>query len=392
MTWRPTFTVMRKELRDSIRDRRSLGSALLYAVWGPAVMALALMALARSRAPEQPIALAIEGHLQDPALVAFLAERSVALIEGQSSPADGIRSRQLEVALVVGDDYTTEFSRFEPARVTVLFDSSWSDSNAKASRVRDLLTQYADRVSDTRLLLRGVSPSIVSPLRVVERDLSTPAGRAAMVLATLPIFLLLSAFVGGMGVAADLTAGERERGSLETLLLHPVPRVALVVGKWAAVSLVSLATVTLTLWMSRIILAQPRVQAVDVPVGLSAGEAAEMWVVLAPLALLVASVQLLIALFSKMYKEAQTQLSMFIFLPMIPGFLFAFGSVETQAWMAWLPMLGQHVVISDLLRGHPSPALSVAGLTAVTLVATALTLAITARLLDRESIVRRIGA
>lgn len=392
MTWRPTLTVMRKELRDSIRDRRSLGSALLYAVWGPAVMALALMALARSRAPEQPIALAIEGHLQDPALVAFLAERSVTLIEGQSGPADGIRSRELEVALVVGDDYTAEFSRFEPARVTLLFDSSWSDSNAKASRVRDLLTQYADRVSDTRLLLRGVSPSIASPLRVVERDLSTPAGRAAMVLATLPIFLLLSAFVGGMGVAADLTAGERERGSLETLLLHPVPRVALVVGKWAAVSLVSLATVTLTLWMSRIILAQPRVQAVDVPVGLSAGEAAEMWVVLAPLAVLVASVQLLIALFSKTYKEAQTQLSMFIFLPMIPGFLFAFGSVDTQSWMAWLPMLGQHVVISDLLRGHPSPALSVAGLTAVTLVATALTLAITARLLDRESIVRRSGA
>jgi sodium transport system permease protein len=257
---------------------------------------------------------------------------------------------------------------------------------------RNLLSEYADRVADTRLLLRGVSPAIASPIRVIENDLSTPAGRAATVLATLPIFLLLSAFVGGMGVASDLTAGERERGSLETLLLHPIPRGTLVVGKWAAVSLISLATVTLTLWTSRIVLAHPRVQALDVPVGLSAVEAAEMWLVLAPLALLAASVQLLIALFSKTYKEAQTQLSMFIFLPMIPGFLFAFGSLEAMPWMSWLPMLGQHVVISDMLRGQPSPLPSVAGLTAVTLTAAALTLAVTARLLDRESIVRRIGA
>ena len=385
------FSVTRKELRDSIRDRRSLASALLYAVWGPAVMAMALMALARSRGPEQPIALGIDGQVQDAALVAFLEERSVSLIEGQDRLADRVRSRELEVALLVGEHYAADFSGFRPARVTLLFDSSSAGSNAKAARVRDILSQYSDRVADTRLLLRGVSPTIVSPLKIVENDLSTPAGRAATVLATLPIFLLLSAFVGGMGVAADLTAGERERGSLEALLLHPVPRTVLIVGKWAAASLISLATVTLTLWTSRMILAHPRVQAVDVPVGLSAAEAAEMWMVLAPLALLVAAVQLLIALFSKTYKEAQTQLSMFIFLPMVPGFLFAFGSIETRAWMAWLPMLGQHVIISDLLKGQPLPPSPVMGLTLIALAAAALTLALTARLLDRESIVRRNG-
>jgi sodium transport system permease protein len=392
LTWRPALTVMRKELRDSIRDWRSLVSALLYAVWGPAVMAMALMALARSRAPEQPITLAIDGQTQHPALVAFLAERSVTIIEGQARPADRIRMRQLEVALAVDEDFAADFSRFEPARVTLLFDGSWSESNAKAERVRNLLSEYADRVADTRLLLRGVSPAIASPIRVIENDLSTPAGRAATVLATLPIFLLLSAFVGGMGVASDLTAGERERGSLESLLLHPIPRGALVVGKWAAVSLISLATVTLTLWTSRVVLAHPRVQALDVPVGLLAIEAAEMWLVLAPLALLVASVQLLIALFSKTYKEAQTQLSMFIFLPMIPGFLFAFGSVEGRPWMSWLPMLGQHMAISDLLRGHPASAVAMASLTVVTLTALVLTLTLTTRLLDRESIVQRTGA
>jgi sodium transport system permease protein len=391
LNWRTAFTVTRKELRDSVRDRRSLASALLYAVWGPAVMALAVMALARSRGPEQPIRLGIDGHAQDPALVAFLEERSVSLLEGQTSPADRIRSRELEVALVVDREYGGDFSAFHPARVTLLFDGSWTESNAKAVRVRDLLSQYSDRVADTRLILRGVSPAIVSPVRVVEQDLSTAAGRAATVLATLPIFLLLSAFVGGIGVAADLTAGERERGSLESLLLHPVPRIALVAGKWAAVTVICLVTVTVTLWTTKLILAHPRVQAIDVPVGLMASEAAAMWMVLAPLACLVAAMQLLIALFSKTYKEAQTQLSMFMFLPMIPGFLFAFGSVETLAWMTSVPVLGQHVIISSLLRGDPASPAALAGLTAITLTAAASCLVAAARLLDRESIVRRSG-
>ena len=391
MTWRAVFTVTRKELRDSVRDRRSLASALLYAVWGPAVMALAVMALARSRGPEQPIRLGIDGHGQDPALVAFLEERSVRLLESQTSPADRIRSRDLEVALVVDREYGADFSSFHPARVTLLFDGSWTESNAKAMRVRDLLSQYSARVADTRLILRGVSPAIVSPVRVVEQDLSTAAGRAATVPATLPIFLLLSAFVGGRGVAADLTAGERERGSLESLLLHPVPRAALVAGKWAAVTVICLITVTATLGTTKLILAHPRVQAIDVPVGLTSAEAAAMWMVLAPLACLVAALQLLIALFSKTYKEAQTQLSMFMFLPMIPGFLFAFGSVETQTWMTSVPVLGQHVMISSLLRGEPASAAGLAGLTAITLTVAVLCMVAAARLLDLESIVRRNG-
>ena len=116
-----------------------------------------------------------------------------------------------------------------------------------------------------------------------------------------------------------------------------------------------------------------------------------MWMVLAPLACLVAALQLLIALFSKTYKEAQTQLSMFMFLPMIPGFLFAFGSVETQTWMTSVPVLGQHVMISSLLRGEPASAAGLAGLTAITLTVAVLCMVAAARLLDLESIVRRNG-
>jgi sodium transport system permease protein len=385
---RSSLSVARKELREAVRDRRSLGSALLYAVWGPMIMALALMAVARDRGPEPPLTLAIDGAPHAAALTAFFAERSVTLVPAPEDPAARIRERALPVALLVGDRYREDVNAARPARVTLLYDASWSESNTKAARVRGLLSDYSRRVADTRLVLRGVSPSSMSALRLVEQDMSTAAGRAATLLATLPIFLLLSAFIGGMGAAADMMAGERERGSLESLLLHPVSRAAIVVGKWAAASGLCLATVTLTLWVSQMVLRHPRIQAFDVPIGLSASDAAAMWVVLAPLALLATAAQLLVALFARTYKEAHTQLSLFIFLPMIPGFLFAFGSLDTRPWMHWFPMLGQHVIISGLLRGQPPRPGTVAGLTAITLAAAILTLGITTRLLDRETIVR----
>src|SRR4029453_3866950 len=128
-----------------------------------------------------------------------------------------------------------------PARVTLLFDGSWSNSRQHADRARALLTEYAKGVADTRLILRAIGPAAVQPLVVAENDLSTPSPRAATALATLPLFVLLAAFVGGMGVAADLTAGERERGTLEFLLTHPMPRGALIAGKWLVASLVSVA-------------------------------------------------------------------------------------------------------------------------------------------------------
>jgi sodium transport system permease protein len=388
---RLTLAVMRKELREGVRDWRSVGSALLYAVWGPAVMALALSALARDRGPEAPLTLAIESQSSADALNSFLTERSVSLVPAPSDVAASIRARDLPVALVVADSYAADFDAARPARVTLLYDASWQESNAKASRVRSLLAEYARRVGDTRLVLRGVSPAAISALRISEQDLSTAAGRAAMVLATLPIFVLVSAFIGGMGVAADLTAGERERGSLESLLINPVPRTAIVVGKWAAACALCLATVTLTIAVSQALLRHPRIQAIDLPIGLSAGDAVQMWLVMAPLVLLATSVQLLVALVAKTYKEAQTHLSVLIFVPMLPGFLFAFGSLEAQPWMHWLPIVGQHVTISGVLRGDPASAGTTAMLSAITLATSGVALSASSYLLGRESIVRRAG-
>ena len=129
-------------------------------------------------------------------------------------------------------------------------------------------------------------------------------------------------------------------------------RASIITGKWLAISAAAVATVVLALATSYAVMQHPRLQQLDLPIGLSASDALRMLGALTPLALAASAVQLLIAFQARTYKEAQTKLSMMIFLPMIPGFLFAFGSIAPSAWMGFAPMIGQHMLLTDVARGE----------------------------------------
>jgi sodium transport system permease protein len=388
---RHAWPVLRKELREIGRDRRSLLSGLFYGVWGPLVMGLALTATAREADPRATVMLPVQGAHHAASLMAFLRERHVAVVPATEALEDGIRRRRQPVALTIADDYAASFSDAKPASLTLLFDGSWSTSKRQADRVRALLSEYSRQTADTRLIMRGVSPRAVAPLDIAERDFSTPASRAAGAMATLPLFVLLAAFVGGMSIAADVTSGERERGTLEALLVAPASRLALVAGKWLATALAALVTVAVALLVSQIVLRHPRVASIDLPVGLSQDEALRMWLLLAPLALLVAALQVAIGLVARTFKEAQTHLSLLMFVPMVPGFLLAFGAVPQAAWMAWTPLVGQHLAIAAIVGGTPLTPGTLVGLQALTLGLTIMALITAGIVMSREGILRRIG-
>lgn len=386
------IAIARKEWREIVRDRRSLYSGLFFGIWGPVVMGIALIAMARHQGELGAIEIGGHGMSQAPALAAFLSARDVTIVEIAGDPAAAIRARRVPALLIVDDHYAARFEQSRPATVALLHDSSWTESSRYAAHLKSMLVDYSRAVADTRLVVRGVAPSAIAPLRVVERDHATAADRSGRVLATLPIFILLSAFIGGMSVAADVSAGERERGSLESLLLHPVSRASIVTGKWLAISAAAVATVLLALATSYAVMQHPRLQQLDLPIGLSVTDALWMLGGLAPLALAASAVQLLIAFQARTYKEAQAKLSMMIFLPMLPGFLFAFGSITPSPWMAFAPMIGQHMLLTDLARGEAPPAIQVIALTALTLGAAASGCWAAARQLNRESVLRRAGA
>ena len=385
---RLVHVVMRKELLDAWRDRRSLVTTVMYGAWGPLVMTLALVAITRDRDPDALLTVALDGRARASSLAAFFEEQRVTLSDAPADPRAAVRARAVPTVLLVDAAYAQRFSDAREARVTLVFNGAWAASNAQARRVRGLLEQYGRRVSDMRLVMRGLAPSVAAPLRVEEHDISTPADRAAVALATLPIFLLVAAFVGGMNVAADASAGERERRSLEALLIAPAPAGVLVIGKWLAAAAVALSTVALTLAVSAAVLRHGRVQAIDLPLGLSPAEALNILLVLAPLAALAPAVQMFVAMFASTYKEAQGQLSVLLFAPMLPGFLLAFGTLEPQPWMRFTPIVGQHLRVADILRGAPAASADVQALAATTIVATGIALAATGWCLGDERIVR----
>ncbi len=374
-----------KELLDTSRDRRSLLAAGVFSLFGPLVLAAALLAAEGTAKEDAPLALAADGLERAPALAQFLTERQVEARPGATDLEAAVRRGEVAVALRLAGGFGERFAASRPARVEVLFDSARRDSRAAAERLRRLLAGYAARVGSDRLLLRGVSPSIASPLEIAERDFATPAARAAVALAALPVFLLMAAFVASMNAAIDSTAGERERGSLEPLLSQPLDPLALAVGKWAAAAVLSLLGVALTVLVTRQVLTAERLQDLGYHLPFGPRELLAFALLLLPLALLAPALQMWVALFSHNFKEAQTYLSLLLFVPLLPGFALSFAGREPPAWLGWVPLVGQQVLSAEVLRGRGVlvPALILA---ALTLLATVAVLLATARLFQHERI------
>ncbi len=379
------LTVFRKELLDSWRDRRSLTSALTFSLFGPLLTAMALSLVLRP--DDRTVELAVAGADRAPSLVRFLEQNDVTVRPSPADPKAAVRRRDLELALVVPEDYAADFRQSRPARVELVYDASRTKRRADVRRVETLLATYSRQVANLRLMARGISPQVAQPVRVDQVDLSTAASRAAFALASLPIFLLMAAFVAGMNVAIDTTAGERERGSLESLLVHPIPRGALALGKWMSATVFNLLGVVLTLGLMIVVLRSDRMQRLDVPVGIGTGEALMILAVLIPLALLAPALQMLISIFSRSFKEAQTYLSLLLLVPMLPGFVLTLGQTETQPWMEAVPLLGQQILVLKILRGEATDPALHALLAVATLAATVLSIAAIARLLRNERIV-----
>ena len=374
------LVVARKEIVDGVRDRRALGSALAYAVAAPLLAGVLVGSLTRE--PDRgPFPVGMTAPRGAPDLVRVL-ERERLIVVPVDDASAAVRDGRVPVAVEAAGDFAQQSAALRPAAVYVYADSTRAASRGRAARVRGALGRHSAEVAELRLIARGVAPSVVSPLQVEERDTSTAQARSALALATLPLFLMLAPFACGLSAAIDATAGERERGSLEPLLLAPVSGAAIALGKWAAVCLQTAAGVLATAAVAFAVFRSPL--AGQAPFVLDAGVLLRLLVIVLPLALFAAAVMLLTALLARSFKEAQAQSWLLLLLPMAPGFLFAIGGRAPSFWMTLVPMLGQQLQSAGLLRGEPSSLAEIAALAALTSAATAACVQALGRRLDRD--------
>ncbi len=347
------YAVFRKELLESIRDRRSLLSLLLLPLVGPVLVSLVLTQALEQQAPVDSLKLPVVGAQNAPGLIAYLESRDVEIVAPPAKVVTAVREQEVDLVLVIPDDFGTRFRAGRTTTVELIADESRQDTQSSVRRVRGVLEAHAQAVGTLRILAQGVDPTLAQPITVTTVDVSTPKKRAAVFLNLIPMFVLLAAFIGGMHCATDSTAGERERGSLEPLLINPIGRRSLVIGKWLAAVLFSVCSAMLTLGCTLLALGQVPVEQFGLSLALAPTEIALVLVAVLPLSLFVAAAQMLVASFARSFKEAQTYMSVMIFLPMLPGLLFTIQPIKTAGWMMLVPVLGQQALLMNVIRGEP---------------------------------------
>jgi sodium transport system permease protein len=346
----PMLTVMLKELKDLVRDRRTLSISLVMGPLLIPVLMIGIIGLASKKIISQ-----LEKTLEVPVIGAEHAPNLVAWLEGQNlsiepAPEDAeeaIRSQAEDVILRIDPEYGEDWRAGRPALVEILHDASREDSRIPVQRVSGLLDAYSNSAGALRLLARGVSPTTGHPLRVAETDLSTPEARQGQFLSFLPYLLILSGFLGGAYLMIDATAGERERQSLEPLLATPASREAIMSGKVAAAMAFGLLSLLLTLIAFK---AGFQFSNLGTRVDVSAEAIAKLLLVLAPMVLIGTTLLTLIAATAKSVKEATSYMSLLMLLPMIPSIVLMVNPVKDQLWMFAVPFLAQNQIIMKIVR------------------------------------------
>ncbi|MGH1348149.1 MAG: ABC transporter permease [Nannocystales bacterium] len=382
--WKTIRIVARKELLDGVRDRRSVLSALLLPLFGPILIAVMFSIILTEEADDGPVALPVVGPEHAVALIEHLESQNIEVVAPPEDPRGAVAAGDENVVLEILPEFEDEFRAGRPAPVSLYIDTSRREGRVPVRKVRRAIETYSGKVGTLRLLARGIDPQLARPVSVGDVDTATPQQKAANLLAMVPMFVMLAVFVGGMFMATDATAGERERKSLEPLLLTPAGRGGLVLGKWAATTLFSSMGLVITLIGSSVAMAQLPLEEVGLNVALGPTDGLWVLALLLPLAPMAAAMQMFVASFAKSFREAQTYLSMLTMLPTLPGVFLTLEPLPPDGWASAVPVLGQQVLLLGVLRGDAIPLWGALASTAVVLILTAVFVVGTTRLFGSE--------
>jgi sodium transport system permease protein len=386
------LTVFAKEFRENLRERRTLFTALILGpLLGPLLFAGALsMQIERSAAKaDRPVLLALSHGERAPNLAAFLAEAGITVqpVDYDAAAARAaIQAHRHDRVLEVSADFGKHLAAGAPAPLVLYTDSSDVSSSSDTEHVRAVVDQYGSVIARLRVLARGVDPLVLTPLVVQDVDVSTPATRSVVALGTLSYLVLLTMLMGGMYLAIDATAGERERGSLEPLLTVPAKRSHLIYGKILAACAYMSLSLVLTVTAFAILLRFIGLERFGMSVNFGPWVALRLVLYCLPLVPLGAALMTIVAAFTRSYREAQTYLGLVLLVPTLPlVFAGVMGLRPKLAFMA-VPSLSQHFLITSLLRDEPVPGAYFAVSVLATLAVGAVLVLIAGRLYRREAL------
>ena len=384
----PLGVVYRKEMRDALRDRRTAIMVFVASILtGPLTLVLMAQFLTGLEEKSSILKVRIVGQQHAPALVNFLQRNDV---EIEAAPGDyekKIREGRLDAVIVVPEDFDERFVAGDKAKVEIVYDDSRAESSPAIRQAERLLRAFNRESGTLRLVARGVSPDLVEPVKVEHVNTATPRQKGAFMLFLIPMFAILSPLLGGMTIAIDSTAGERERGSLEPLLATPVAPGRIVAGKWLAAWTFASAVAVLTLTgfvVAAMLYSQKKIAAT-----LTFGwpELAQFVAITIPFAGMTSALQMLICTYGRSYREAQTYVSYLATFASFVPVIVLFSGMKDAFWQLMVPVLAQQMVLSRVVRGDVLARADYVVPAGIALAVAALCIVGVSRLLAQERIV-----
>jgi sodium transport system permease protein len=349
------WLVLSKEVTDALRDRRTLLRLMVPAVlMGPLIL-LAVSALISSiqeRADRREVL--IVGIEHAPTLRNFLERQTFTI---KAAPDDYElqlrKSKLLEPVVVIGKNFEQELAEGERPIIEIVTDSANQRASGGVRPLQQLLQGFNSERASVTMALRGVSTDLLRPVAIEERDLASVQARAARITAIIPMFIIMAVLYGALTAALDSTAGERERGSLEPLLLNPVQHIALVIGKWGAVAILGMVVAllaSLSFIPAQWFIKNDSLQAMF---QFGSWEVVAFLLLQIPLAAGLGAVLMALAIQSKTYKEAQAGSALVITFVGLAPMVSLLNPSGDAPWYLWVPGLSQNTLMLLVLKGEP---------------------------------------
>lgn len=360
MKLRNIGVVYRKELLDLLRDRRTIISmivipmvAIPLLMFGMGGAAVKLVSKARQ---EIPRVMALGGGDSPQTMAALRALKTIELVPASADFTNLISDKVIRAAVEVPAGFDAALQRGEKATVRIYVYGGEMKSSFGAEALERFFRDLRERTVNERLAARNVPKQLLEPFAITQTNVAPPKKVSGnLVGALIPYLLILMCLTGAMYPAVDLTAGEKERGTMETLLCSPVARTHLVLGKCLMVLTASLVTTLLSLSSTCVCLLLAGKSrfggAGQLPLTMDLGSLAAVFLLMLPVAIFFSSAMLAIGLFSRSSKEANSYLQPLMFLVILPAIASLLPGVELNYRLALIPVLNVSLLSKELLSG-----------------------------------------
>ena len=349
------WALFKKEFKDSIRDKRAVFAAMAGALFSPIFFAGMMTFMLEKSTSVDELFIEIKGVEQAPQIVALLEQGKVlhqAIPEkGKYFTQDGEEQEHSKITLEFAADFASNLRLGKTADITLTADYSQKETKDRVRRVKRVIESYQGQLVSMKLMARGVSPTVLSAIKIAENDTSSPSSKSALILGMLGIMILVAVFVSSTNVAIDSSAGERERNSLELLIMQPVSTWHVVVAKTINSGMFGVIGGTLSVVLTAMVIPFIPLHKLGMAFNFDIQLAFTIWLLLLPLAFFAAAFQLATAFHAKSFKEAQSYIQYTIMVPIILPMALEMSNYKHAA-LSYIPILAQQQAISQMIRGE----------------------------------------